>query len=268
MDFASVERNEWTNSAVAANYAEGFARAAEMCVPAFVDRCGGAAEVLDLCCGHGIIARALVDAGMKATAADFSPAMLELAAARVPEARIIEADAMALLFDDETFDAITIGFGIPHVPDPPQVLRECWRVLRPGGRLVYSAWRGPEAKTAMVGVFQAIAAYGDPTVQLPPGPGASDYVQPTIAGPALEAAGFEDVVYDTVPSKWVSDDPAAPYDYFLNGTARGGFLLRQQGPEFARSIRAAIVAWVEKNCPGGPPWQIPIPAGLVTATKA
>ena len=64
----------------------------------------------------------------------------------------------------------------------------------------------------MVGVFQAIAAHGDPTVQLLPGPGASDYVQPTIACPALKAVGFEDFVYDTVPSKWVNDDPAAPYD--------------------------------------------------------
>lgn len=268
MDFASVERNEWTDSAVATSYAEGFAQAAEMCVPAFVDRCGGAIEVLDLCCGQGIIARALVDAGMKTTAADFSPAMLELAAARVPEARIVEADAMALPFDDETYDAITIGFGMPHVPDPPQVLRECWRVLRPRGRLVYSAWRGAEAKTAMVGVFQAIAKHGDPLVKLPPGPGASDYVQPEIAGPALAAAGFADVSYDTVPSKWITDDPVAPYDYFLNGTARGCFLLRRQGPEHAKAIRAAVVEWVEENCPAGPPWHIPIPAGIVTARKA
>ena len=64
MDFVSLERNEWTDSAVAASYAEGFAQAAEMCVPEFLDRCSGAAEVLDLCCGHGIIARALVDAGL------------------------------------------------------------------------------------------------------------------------------------------------------------------------------------------------------------
>ena len=169
MDFASLERKEWSDGAVAQSYATGFAQASAMCVPTFVAGCGEAKAALDLCCGHGIIACGLVDAGMTVTAADFSPAMLDLARQRVPEARIVEADAMALPFEDQSYDAVTIGFGMPHVPDPPRVLRECWRVLRPGGRLIYSAWQDVGGKSALVAFFQAVGTHGDPRVKLPPG---------------------------------------------------------------------------------------------------
>jgi hypothetical protein len=68
-----------------------------------------------------------------------------------------------------------------------------------------------------------------------------------------------------VASKWEVDDPGAPYDFFLNGTARGGALLRPQPPENAAAIRAAVVAKVLEKHGAGPRWDVPIPAMVTVA---
>jgi SAM-dependent methyltransferase len=162
---------------------------------------------------------------------------------------------------------VTIGFGIPHVPDPARVFAECARVVRPGGRLAYSVWHGPEKQTALAAVFDAIAKHGDPAVTLPPAPGANDYAQPETAFPALASAGFADCALETVASAWTSEDATAPYRFFAEGTARGGHLLRQQPAANATAIRAAVAQWVRETC-DGPPWTIPIPAAIVSAVRA
>src|SRR5690606_23666848 len=48
---------------------------------------------------------------------------------------LVEGDAQQLPFEDASFDAATIAFGIRNVPDRPRALREMARVVRPGGRV-------------------------------------------------------------------------------------------------------------------------------------
>ncbi|MGR3804493.1 methyltransferase domain-containing protein [Marinibacterium profundimaris] len=265
--FAALERREWSDPNVARAYAQAFAKASDMVVPALVAavRAGSGTRALDLCCGHGNVSAGLVGAGAEVTGVDFSPAMLEMARIAVPGARFVEGDAMALEFEDGTFDAVTIGFGVPHVPDPPQVLAEARRVLKPGGRLAFSVWCGAGAESALGYVFEAIAAHGDPGITLPPGPGATDYADPALAFPVLEARGFAGCHCETVPSAWKVDDPAAPYVYFLEGTARGGALLRPQPEENATAIRASVVERVLAAHGTGPEWRVPIPANVTSA---
>ncbi|WP_299826595.1 methyltransferase domain-containing protein [uncultured Roseobacter sp.] len=267
--FAALEKREWTKADVAQSYAHVFAKAADMVVPHLVSAVHAKTGVsaLDLCCGHGNVAAGLVAAGAQVTGLDFSSAMLDMARVAVPGALFVEGDAMNLRFDDATFDAVTIGFGMPHVPDPPKVLTEARRVLRPGGRLAFSVWCGPEVDTALGYVFGAIELLGDPNVALPPGPGANDYADPQLAFPVLKAAGFTDCRQSMVASEWRVDDPGAPYDIFLEGTARGGALLRPQPPENAEAIRSAVVAKVLDKHGSGPQWDVPIPA-VVTAAVA
>jgi demethylmenaquinone methyltransferase/2-methoxy-6-polyprenyl-1,4-benzoquinol methylase len=65
--------------------------------------------------------------------------MLEIArdkAAGTPQARFEWADALRLPYDDEAFDAVTVGFGVRNLSDLERGLGELSRVLRPGGRLV------------------------------------------------------------------------------------------------------------------------------------
>jgi demethylmenaquinone methyltransferase/2-methoxy-6-polyprenyl-1,4-benzoquinol methylase len=94
-------------------------------------------DVLDLCCGTGDLALAFQKAGCHTVGADFTAAMLRGAQGKehADQVRWVQADAQALPFADNEFDAVTIAFGIRNVESPPQAMRECLRALRPGGQL-------------------------------------------------------------------------------------------------------------------------------------
>jgi demethylmenaquinone methyltransferase / 2-methoxy-6-polyprenyl-1,4-benzoquinol methylase len=92
-------------------------------------------RVLDAACGTGDLALADRKAGGEVTGLDFSERMLERARRKSDRIEWVRGDALALPFDDASFDAATIGFGIRNVEDLDTGLRELARVLRPGGRL-------------------------------------------------------------------------------------------------------------------------------------
>jgi demethylmenaquinone methyltransferase/2-methoxy-6-polyprenyl-1,4-benzoquinol methylase len=92
-------------------------------------------KVLDVCCGTGDLAVAAAAAGGKVTGIDFSKPMLERAGRKAPEIDWIEGDALALPFEDGSFDAATVGFGVRNLSDLDAGLRELRRVLRPSGRV-------------------------------------------------------------------------------------------------------------------------------------
>ena len=90
--------------------------------------------VLDACCGTGDLAIAAERAGGRVTGLDFSEQMLVRARAKSDGVEWVLGDVTALPFDDASFDAVTVGFGIRNVPDLDVGLAELARVLRPGGR--------------------------------------------------------------------------------------------------------------------------------------
>jgi demethylmenaquinone methyltransferase / 2-methoxy-6-polyprenyl-1,4-benzoquinol methylase len=93
-------------------------------------------RVLDACCGTGDLALADLKAGAGSVVGlDFSPRMLERARRKSEAVEWLEGDMLALPFDDASFDAVTVGFGVRNVEDLEAGLRELRRVLRPGGRL-------------------------------------------------------------------------------------------------------------------------------------
>lgn len=93
--------------------------------------------VLDLAAGTGTSSRTFTAAGARCVACDFSLGMLEVGARRPhPAVRFAAGDALALPFADESFDAVTISFGLRNVADTGAALAELLRVTRPGGRLV------------------------------------------------------------------------------------------------------------------------------------
>jgi demethylmenaquinone methyltransferase/2-methoxy-6-polyprenyl-1,4-benzoquinol methylase len=92
-------------------------------------------SVLDACCGTGDLAIGARKRGAQVTGLDFSPRMLERARRKDPGVDWVQGDALALPFEDASFDAATVGFGVRNVAELETALRELRRVLRPGGRL-------------------------------------------------------------------------------------------------------------------------------------
>ena len=267
-EFGKAEFDGWTDPETANAYATGFAAAAAQCVPDLVRavKARPGTKALDLCCGHGIVANGLLEAGSEVQGLDFSPAMLEIARSNVPDVEFIEGDATALPFEDEAFDSVTMGFGMLHIPDADRALSEARRVLRTNGHFAYSVWHGPEQSAAFRIVFGSIGTHGDPSVVLPPGPPIHQYADPAVAFPSLEKAGFSSPRVDTAESYWQVDDPGRPFDFFIEGTVRGALLLRAQPKDNKNAIRSAVASAVKSEFGEDGPWRVPIPAAIVSAS--
>lgn len=101
-------------------------------------------EALDVCCGTGDITIRLSRAGADAKGLDFSEAMLHVARQRKlwkpgrrnqGRSEFIQGDALHIPFENESFDVVTIAYGLRNLSDFEDGLKELWRVLKSGGRL-------------------------------------------------------------------------------------------------------------------------------------
>ncbi|MDX6299175.1 MAG: demethylmenaquinone methyltransferase / 2-methoxy-6-polyprenyl,4-benzoquinol methylase [Nocardioidaceae bacterium] len=99
--------------------------------------------VLDLAAGTGTSSQPFADRGVHVVPCDFSLGMLREGKRARPLLGFTAGDATRLPFDDDTFDAVTISFGLRNIVDPDAGLREMLRVTRPGGRLVVCEFSHP-----------------------------------------------------------------------------------------------------------------------------
>jgi demethylmenaquinone methyltransferase/2-methoxy-6-polyprenyl-1,4-benzoquinol methylase len=99
--------------------------------------------VLDLAAGTGTSSSPFRDAGAFVVPCDFSQGMLEVGKRARPELPFVAGDGTRLPFADDTFDAVTISFGLRNIVDPDAGLREMLRVTKAGGRLVVCEFSHP-----------------------------------------------------------------------------------------------------------------------------
>lgn len=103
-------------------------------------------DVLETAAGSGVVARMLaplLKPGTRYVASDLNPPMLARAAARQPESNGLHwqpADALDLPFGDASFDVVCCQFGVMFFPDRAAGHTEARRVLRRGGRYIFSTW--------------------------------------------------------------------------------------------------------------------------------
>jgi demethylmenaquinone methyltransferase/2-methoxy-6-polyprenyl-1,4-benzoquinol methylase len=157
-------------------------------------------RVLDAACGTGDLAIIAAKAGATVTGLDFSEKMLQRARRKKPDLEWIQGDLLALPFEDDTFDAATVGFGVRNVADLPGSIAELRRVLRPGGRLgilEITRPRGPLRFFYSLWFDRVVPRLG----KVLPGGEAYTYLPASVRrfpGPddlAAQMAGFRDVDY-------------------------------------------------------------------------
>ena len=100
-------------------------------------------RILDLAAGTGTSTQPFYVAGADPVACDFSAGMIAVGKEQFPHLNFVQGDALNLPFEDNSFDAVTISFGLRNVNDTSRALAEMYRVTKPGGRLVVCEFSQP-----------------------------------------------------------------------------------------------------------------------------
>lgn len=103
-------------------------------------------KVLDLAAGTGTSSMSYAKAGADVVACDFSIGMMRKGKELYPELDFVAGDATNLPFADESFDVVTISYGLRNVVDTEKALREMLRVTKPGGQVVIAEFSHPTNK--------------------------------------------------------------------------------------------------------------------------
>ena len=140
-------------------------------------------RLLDAGCGAGLLAVLASLRGARVAALDASEALLAIARKRLPGADVREGDLDALPFADAGFDAVTAVNSIFYAADMAAAVCELVRVVRPGGRVVVTAWGPPERCEFLTAVMPALGR-----LMPPPPPGAPTQHPGALSEPGALAA--------------------------------------------------------------------------------
>jgi SAM-dependent methyltransferase len=181
-------------------------------------------DVLETAAGTGVLTRAItsrVPAHARIVATDLNQPMLDHARARQSHDSRIEwrqADALALPFADQNFDAVVCQFGAMFFRDKIQSYKEARRVLKPGGHFLFNVWdRISENEFADV-VTEALAAlfpHDPPRFMARTPHGYHDVEQ---IRQEVNAAGFGKVSLDAVDGTSKASSPRDPAIAYCQGT--------------------------------------------------
>ena len=205
-------------------------------------------NVLETAAGSGVVTRALaprLSADASYTVTDLNLPMLDYAATRQPadpRVRWLKADALALPFEDATFDLVCCQFGVMFFPDRQVGYREAKRVLRPGGRFLFNVWDRIEENVFANDVTNALAELfpDDPPRFMARTP--HGYHDVALIRRDLETAGFAGVLVETRARQSRASSPRDPAVAYCQGTPlRNEIEARDPGKLGAATDHAASV---------------------------
>ena len=265
--FSKFEHQGWET--VSRGYEKHIASVTSQSVEAVMDaaKVTQGMHVLDVCCGPGMLAAAAMARGAQSCGVDFSKAAIKIASTNAPGATFHECDAQSLPFSDNTFDAVTCGFGIIHIPEPDKALTEMHRVLKPGGHVAISLWLPPDSNNGFGLLFGSIMANADRDLGLPPGPDFFQFSAPEKLNSALMEAGFFEPSTNRVNQIWELKDSQGLFDAILEGTVRTRALITAQSHDVQETISSDVAKGMEKYASIDGHYRVPMPALVGSAKK-
>jgi SAM-dependent methyltransferase len=199
---------------------------------------GTGMRVLEVGCGSGVFLRAAAERGAAVFGLDASPALLDLARDRVPEADLRVGDLQFLPYEDDVFDVVAGFNAFFFADDMVAALREAGRVAKPGGTVVIQVWgaHGRCDLDAIKPIVRPLFPGYDPGAPPPP-----DLAEPGALEAIAAAAGLTPTeAYDVRWASVYEDD-----DALLRGMLAAGGVGDAAGPregEIAAALLEALAA--------------------------
>jgi ubiquinone/menaquinone biosynthesis C-methylase UbiE len=214
-----------------------------------------AGNVLEVAAGTGIVTSALMKVlppAVSIVATDLNQGMLDVANAKDTASRVSwqQADAHALPFPDASFDAVVCQFGVMFF-DKPKAFSEVHRVLKKRGRYLFNVWDSLEHNEVSELVVRAVADLfpDNPPQFLARTPHGHHDKAPIVA--ALKAAGFTDIVVETVTGRSKASSAADAVIGLVQGTPMRSEIESRDAGRLAEATEAAT-ARVKARFGNGP----------------
>jgi ubiquinone/menaquinone biosynthesis C-methylase UbiE len=184
----------------------------------------GPRHVLETATGTGVLTRAMASRlpeHVRMVATDLNQPMLDRAAAQQStDTRITwrQADALALPFEDQSFDVVACQFGAMFFPDKVQGYREARRVLKPGGGFLFNVWDKISENEFADVVTEALAAVfpHDPPQFMARTP--HGYYDADVIREQLAAAGFSNISVEPIDRTSKAPSPRHTAIAYCQGT--------------------------------------------------
>ena len=211
------------------------------------------ARWLDVCCGSGAVTQAIVEhcspAGVSAI--DASPEQIAFAREHrsSPLATFEVADAMALPFDDASFDAAVSGFGLNFIPQPERALHEMRRVTRSGGTVAAYVW-----DYAPGALF--LRQFWDAAIEVDPEAAAFDQARrfpictPDALRTLFEKANLREVTHESLQVETRFADFADYWEPFSGGQGSAPIYLATRSEHIRNTIRERLRASLASDSNG------------------
>ena len=225
----------------------------------FVDRLAvdSEATVLEVGAGSGVLTEALYPRVKSVLATDFAPKMIEVLQERMTalDATNVKFDVMdgqALDLEDDSFDAAAAAFALMLFPDRVKGFSELCRVLRPGGRVLVSAWAGPDRFEAfelfLTGLKEAFPDMPPPSSPPP----VFSLANLEVFRDEMENGGFRDVEVGFISRDLAVNTVDQMWAMLTSGAPPVKALLDRVGESGQEKLRKSLNAIVDERFGNGP----------------